>query len=67
VNRTDRGLNSRSHEPLETRSEFPYHWDVDEFTTRRDLLRMAVLTSGAIFAATVAGEPCRMMSFDSVS
>jgi Rieske Fe-S protein len=54
VNDTDRGPKPRSQEPLETRAEFPYHWDADEFTTRRDLLRMAVLTSGAIFAATVA-------------
>jgi Rieske Fe-S protein len=54
VSRANPGPNSRSREPIETRAQFPYHWDTDEFTTRRDLLRMAVLTSGAIFAATVA-------------
>jgi Rieske Fe-S protein len=54
VNSNSNGSNGRSREPLETREEFPYHWDSDEFVARRDLLRMAVLTSGAIFAATVA-------------
>jgi Rieske Fe-S protein len=54
VSSIDSGGRSRSREPRETREEFPYHWDSDEFVARRDLLRMAVLTSGAIFAATVA-------------
>ena len=34
------------------RAEFPYHWDADEFVSRRELLRLAVMTSGALFAAT---------------
>jgi Rieske Fe-S protein len=42
-----------SREPIETRVEFPYHWDSDDIITRRDLLGIAVLTSGALFAATV--------------
>lgn len=31
---------------------FPYHWDADDYVTRRDLLRFAVMTSGALFAGT---------------
>lgn len=34
------------------RAEFPYHWDADDFVSRRELLRLAVMTSGALFAAT---------------
>lgn len=34
------------------RSEFPYHWDADELVGRRELLRLAVLASGALFAGT---------------
>lgn len=34
------------------RAEFPYHWDVDELVSRRELLHFAVYTSGALFAAT---------------
>jgi nitrite reductase/ring-hydroxylating ferredoxin subunit len=48
------GAIRRSREPSEARREFPYHWDADEFVARRELLRLAVLTSGALFAATVA-------------
>lgn len=33
-------------------SDFPYHWDADDLVSRRDLLRFAVLTSGALFAGT---------------
>jgi len=28
------------------RAEFPYHWDADDFVSRRELLRLAVMTSG---------------------
>ncbi len=34
------------------RSAFPYHWDADDLVSRRELLRLAVLTSGALFAGT---------------
>lgn len=34
------------------RARFPYHWDADEAVSRRGLLRLAVLTSGALFAGT---------------
>jgi nitrite reductase/ring-hydroxylating ferredoxin subunit len=34
------------------RSEFPYHWDADAMVNRRELLQLAVLTSGALFAGT---------------
>lgn len=33
-------------------AEFPYHWDADELVSRRELLRFAVYTSGALFAPT---------------
>lgn len=36
------------------RQEFPYHWDTDEIVNRRELVRFAVLTSGALFLGTVA-------------
>jgi Rieske Fe-S protein len=32
--------------------EFPYRWDLDDTVTRRQLLRFAVYTSGALFAGT---------------
>jgi hypothetical protein len=31
---------------------FPYHWDADDYVSRRQMLRLAVLSSGALFAAT---------------
>lgn len=34
------------------RSEFPYFWDVDDLVSRRQLLQLAVYTSGALFLAT---------------
>jgi len=33
-------------------AEFPYHWDVDDLVSRRELLHFAVYTSGALFSAT---------------
>lgn len=36
------------------RSEFPYRWDADELVSRRGLLQLAVLASGALFAGTAA-------------
>ena len=38
--------------PGRWRSTFPYHWDADDLVSRRELLRLAVLTSGALFAGT---------------
>jgi nitrite reductase/ring-hydroxylating ferredoxin subunit len=38
--------------PGRTRTSFPYHWDADELVSRRELLRFAVLASGALFAGT---------------
>ncbi|MFN8634566.1 MAG: Rieske 2Fe-2S domain-containing protein [Chloroflexota bacterium] len=34
------------------RTTFPYHWDADDLVSRRELLRLAVLASGALFAGT---------------
>lgn len=33
--------------------EFPYDWEHDAVVSRRELLRLAVITSGALFAGTV--------------
>ena len=38
--------------PGRWRATFPYHWDADDLVSRRELLRLAVLTSGALFAGT---------------
>lgn len=35
------------------RAEFPYRWDADDLVSRRQLLRFAVFTSGALFASTM--------------
>ena len=43
------------HEPDQIkrwRAQFPYHWDADELVARRELLRLAVYTSGALFFST---------------
>lgn len=32
--------------------EFPYEWDADDLVSRRQLLRFAVMVSGALFAGT---------------
>jgi nitrite reductase/ring-hydroxylating ferredoxin subunit len=34
------------------RATFPYHWDADDLVSRRELLRLAVVASGALFAGT---------------
>lgn len=41
------------HQRPSWRSEFPYRWDADDLVSRRQLLRFAVFTSGALFASTV--------------
>jgi Rieske Fe-S protein len=38
--------------PQRWRTEFPYHWDADDLVSRRELLQLAVWTSGALFAGT---------------
>lgn len=35
------------------RSEFPYDWESDAAVSRREMLRLTVLTSGALFVGTV--------------
>ena len=46
---------SDEHEPPEPawRGEFPYQWTLDEAVARRELLRFAVYTSGALFGCAV--------------
>lgn len=56
------------------REEFPYHREADQLVSRRELLRIAVLSSGALFSGTVIlailgalddrrrGEPKRIAS-----
>jgi len=39
-------------EQKQWQSEFPYHWDADELTSRRDLLQFAVYASGTLFLGT---------------
>ncbi len=34
------------------RAQFPYHWDADDLVSRRELLQLAVYTSGALFGCT---------------
>jgi Rieske Fe-S protein len=50
----DAPLSPRRAGPSHWRAEFPYRWDADELVGRRDLLRLAVLASGALFAGTAA-------------
>lgn len=45
-------VNRRRNGASRWRSEFPYHWDADATVNRRELLHLAVLTSGALFAGT---------------
>ncbi|HZQ38703.1 MAG TPA: Rieske 2Fe-2S domain-containing protein [Dehalococcoidia bacterium] len=45
-------LSPRRAGPGRWRAEFPYRWDADDTVGRRDLLRLAVITSGALFAGT---------------
>jgi len=39
--------------PSRWRTEFPYHWDADDLVTRRDLLQLSVLASGALFLGSL--------------
>ena len=40
-------------QPARWREEFPYDWERDAAVSRRQLLRLAVVASGALFAGTV--------------
>lgn len=40
--------------PTRWQIEFPYQWDADDFISRRELLRFAVMSSGALFLGTAA-------------
>lgn len=46
------GQDLESATPKRWRAEFPYHWDVDDLVSRRELLDFTVYTSGALFVAT---------------
>ncbi len=56
MNGRDRELPSPPLSPRQPRgrwrAEFPYHWDVDDLVSRRELLGLAVLASGTLFAGT---------------
>lgn len=43
----------RTRQPEPWREEFPYTWERDAAVSRRELLRLAVVTSSALFAGTV--------------
>lgn len=49
------------------REEFPYHWNADDYVTRRDTLRFLVAGTGALFVATgalgVVGALTEMKTF----
>jgi nitrite reductase/ring-hydroxylating ferredoxin subunit len=45
-------LSPRRRGPMRWRAAFPYHWDADAQVNRRELLQLAVITSGALFAGT---------------
>ncbi len=41
-----------SRQATRWRGEFPYHWDADDLVSRRELLRVTVYASGALFGGT---------------
>jgi Rieske Fe-S protein len=43
-----------AHEPEKWRAEFPHRQDADDLVSRRELLALAVYTSGALFVGTGA-------------
>lgn len=45
-------LPGRDDQDKRWQAEFPYHWDADDLTSRRELLQFAVYTSGALFSVT---------------
>ena len=47
-----RELISNRNRATRFQAEFPYGWDADDLVGRRQLLRWAVMASGALFAAT---------------
>jgi nitrite reductase/ring-hydroxylating ferredoxin subunit len=46
-----RFLSNRTHAGR-WQADFPFGWDADDLISRRQLLRLAVMASGALFAAT---------------
>jgi nitrite reductase/ring-hydroxylating ferredoxin subunit len=51
----DSALSTRRRSKLQQwREEFPYHWNADDFVTRRDTLRFLVAGSGALLVANAA-------------
>ncbi len=47
------GLSDRADRAAKrSAAEFPYHWNTDELVSRRELLRLTVLASGALFIGT---------------
>lgn len=50
--RTNRASSRLGRHLTRWQAEFPYHWDADDQVSRRELLRFAVMASGALFAAT---------------
>jgi Rieske Fe-S protein len=53
IERTARPLSNRTH-ANRWDVPFPFEWDADELVGRREILRWAVMASGALFAATGA-------------
>ncbi|HEY7037000.1 MAG TPA: Rieske (2Fe-2S) protein [Thermomicrobiales bacterium] len=51
LDRVARPLSNRSHADR-WEVPFPFEWDADDLVSRRQILRLAVLASGALFAAT---------------
>jgi nitrite reductase/ring-hydroxylating ferredoxin subunit len=54
MSRPHRDDRAHSDSAAPWREEFPYDWERDAAVSRRELLRMAVAASGALFAGTVA-------------
>ncbi|MDQ2715091.1 MAG: ubiquinol-cytochrome c reductase iron-sulfur subunit [Chloroflexota bacterium] len=52
VNRTNGRRVQKRRRMTRWQTEFPYHWDADDFVSRRELLNFTVMASGALFAAT---------------
>lgn len=53
LDRVARPLSNRSHADR-WGVPFPFEWDADDLVSRREILRWAVMASGALFAATGA-------------
>ena len=53
VDQTAQPVSNRTR-PARWQAQFPYAWDADDLVSRRELLRLAVWASGALFVATGA-------------